>query len=187
MSLGTRGTIGTIGTTGAILGILLATAARAQTADEYRVKAAFLYNFAKFVEWPAQAFKSAADPIAICVVGKNPFGGALEQAVSGQAAQGKLFTVRQVSDASQMRACHILFVSSSERKRLAPIFQEIKNGSVLTVGESDNFTAEGGMVNFRIEEGSVHLQINPDAAAQQRLHISSKLLSLAEIVRTGSP
>jgi hypothetical protein len=179
--------LGTIGTIGATLGILLATAVSAQTADEYRVKAAFLFNFAKFVEWPAQAFKNPADPIAICVVGKNPFGGALVQAVNGQAAQGKSFTILQISEASQMRFCHILFVSSSERKRLAPIFEEIKNGAVLTVGESDNFTAEGGMVNFRIEEGSVHLQINLDAAAQQRLHISSKLLSLAEIVRKGAP
>jgi hypothetical protein len=169
-----------------MLVVLLATAASGQT-DEYRVKAAFLYNFAKFVEWPEQAFKSAADPIAICVVGKNPFGGALDQAVIGQAAQGKLFAIRQVSEASQMRTCHILFVSSSERKRLTQIFEGIKNCAVLTVGESDNFTAEGGMVNFRIEEGNIHLQINPDAAAQQQLHISSKLLGLAQVVRKGAP
>jgi hypothetical protein len=174
-------------TRSAILGILLATAACGQAADPYRVKAAFLYNFAKFVEWPADAFKSPAGPIVICVVGKNPFGDVLDEAIHGQAAQGKPFAVRQISDAAQMRTCHILFVSSSERKRLPSIFQEIKNCAVLTVGESDNFTAEGGIVNFRIEQGSIRLQINPDAATRQQLHISSKLLSLAEIVPKGTP
>jgi hypothetical protein len=166
-----------------IWGFLLAASAQGQTADEYHVKAVFLYNFAKFVEWPPGSFKSAGDPIVICIVGKNPFGGVLDQAVNQQAAQGRWFSVRQVVDPPQMTACHILFVSSSERKRLPAIFSEIKNLGVLTVGESDNFTAEGGVVNFRIEDGSVRIQINVEAAAQQRLHISSKLLSLAEIVR----
>lgn len=165
------------------LGLLLATVACGQTSEEYRVKAAFLFNFAKFVEWPPQAFKSAGDPIAICVVGKDPFGGALDQAVSGQTVQGKSFSVRQLTDVQQIATCHIVFVSSSERKRLPSILHEIKTSGVLTVGECDNFTAEGGVVNFRIAEGTVRIQINVDAAAQQQLHISSKLLSLAEIVR----
>jgi hypothetical protein len=168
---------------GMIVGVLLATAVWAQTADEYRLKAAFLFNFAKFVDWPPGAFKTAGDPISICIVGKNPFGGALDQAVNGQAVQGKSFSIRQITDVHQMRGCHIIFVSSSERKRLPAIFSEIKTLGVLTVGECDNFAAEGGVVNFRIEEGTVRIQINVDAAALQQLHISSKLLSLAEIVR----
>jgi hypothetical protein len=176
------------------VGVLLAVAAWGQAKEEYRVKAAFLYNFAKFVDWPPQAFKSGGDPISICILGKDPFGGALEQAVHGQVVQGRPFSVRQVADGSSevhpdvhaeqwMGACHILFVSSSERKRLASVFREIKTTGVLTVGESDNFTAEGGIVNFRIEEGSVRIQINVDAAAQQQIHISSKLLGVAEIVK----
>jgi hypothetical protein len=168
---------------GMILGFLLAISALGQTADEYHVKAAFLYNFAKFVDWPPGAFKSARDPIVICIVGKNPFGGVLDQAVNQQAAQGRWFSVRPIADLEHVAACQILFVSSSERKRLPAIFSEIKTAGVLTVGECDNFTAEGGIINFRIEEGSVRIQINVDAAAQQQLHISSKLLSLAEIVR----
>jgi hypothetical protein len=166
-----------------ILGVLLATLVCAQTTEEYRVKAAFLYNFAKFVDWPPQAFKSAGDPIAICIVGKDPFGGALEQAVHGQAVKGRSFAVRPLADMQQMGLCHILFVSSSERKRLPSIFREIKTPGVLTVGECDNFAAEGGIVNFRIEEGSVRIQINADLAAQQQIHISSKLLGVAEIVK----
>jgi hypothetical protein len=166
-----------------ILGLLLAASAWAQAAEEYRLKAAFLFNFAKFVEWPPLAFKTTGDPITICVAGKDPFGGALDQAVNGKTVQGRAFLVRQLADLQQIGTCQIVFVSSSERKRLASIFHEIKNSGVLTVGECDNFTAEGGIVNFRIAEGSVRIQINVDAAAQQELRISSKLLSLAEIVR----
>jgi hypothetical protein len=166
-----------------ILGLWLATAVRGQTVEEYRVKAAFLFNFAKFVSWPPEAFKSAGDPIAICVVGKDPFDGALEQAVRGQTVEGKPFAVRQVPDAKQMGGCHIAFVSSAERKRLSAIFQETKTSCVLTVGESENFTDGGGVVNFRIEDGKVRIQINLEAAGQHRLRISSKLLGVAEIVR----
>ena len=167
---------------GMLLG-LLATAASGQTADEYHVKAAFLFNFAKFVDWPPQAFKTPEDPISICIVGKNPFGNTLHQAVSGQTVQGKSLAVRQIADLQQVSACHIVFVAASERKRLASILGEIKTSAVLTVGESENFTAEGGMINFRIEDGNVRLQINVNAAVQQQIHISSKLLGLAEIVQ----
>jgi hypothetical protein len=162
---------------------LLTAAGWGQTVEEYRVKAAFLYNFARFVEWPSQTFKKAGNPIAICVVGKDPFDGALDQAGNGQTAQGKSFSVRPLTDIRQIGSCQIVFVSSSERKRLPAIFHELKTSGVLTVGECDNFTAEGGIVNFRIAEGAVRIQINVEAAAQQQLHISSKLLSLAEIVR----
>jgi len=166
-----------------ILCFLLATAGWGQMSEEYRVKAAFLFNFAKFVEWPPQVFKSAGDPIAICVVGKDPFAGALDQTVSGQTVLGKSFSVRQLVDLQQIGTCQIVFVGSSERKRLPAIFHEIKTLGVLTVGECDNFTAEGGIVNFQIADGTVRIQINVNAAAQQQIHISSKLLSLAEIVR----
>jgi hypothetical protein len=166
-----------------ILGLLMAASACGQAAEEYRVKAAFLFNFAKFVEWPPLAFKTAGDPITICVAGKDSFGGALDQAVSGKTVQGRPFVVRQLADIQQVGTCQIVFVGSSERKRLAAIFHEIRTSGVLTVGECDNFTAEGGIVNFRIVDGTVRIQINVDAAAEQGLHISSKLLSLAEIVR----
>jgi hypothetical protein len=169
------------------LGILLGVGARAGAADEYRadeyrIKAAFLYNFAKFIEWPVQAFKSPSDPIVIGVLGKNPFGDALAEAVSGKTLGGRAFQVREVTDAQQAAACQIVFVSSSERKRLGPLFSRIGNASVLTVGETDNFASEGGIINFKIDAGIVRLQINVEAARKQQLRISAKLLSLAEIV-----
>jgi hypothetical protein len=165
-----------------VLGILLSTGARAQEANEYQVKAAFLYNFAKFVEWPSQAFKSPTDPIVIGVLGKNPFSDALAAAVAGKAWAGRAFQVREISTAQQAAGCQIVFISSSERKRLAALLADIGNAPVLTVGETENFTAAGGMVNFKIEAGSVRLQINVEAARKRELHISAKLLSLAEIV-----
>jgi hypothetical protein len=168
---------------GIALGALLALDAGAQVIDEYQVKAAFIYNFAKFVEWPPQAFKNPTDPIVICVLGQNPFGSALEQAVSGKEVEGKKFEVRQLSDEQQIAGCQILFVSSSERKRLHEIFGEIKASGVLTVGETDTFASEGGVINFKIDGGKVRLQVNVDAAEHSKLRISSKLLSLAQIVK----
>jgi YfiR/HmsC-like len=102
--------------------VLLQAQVRGQVADEYHVKAAYLYNFAKFVEWPSQVFKSATDPIAICVLGTDLFGESLDQTVNGKSLAGRPLTVRHIGDSQQAGACQILFVSSSERKRLAAIF-----------------------------------------------------------------
>ncbi len=155
---------------------------RAQSAEEYRIKAAFLYNFAKFVDWPPKAFKGPSDPIVIGVLGKNPFGDSLNEAVAGKTFGGRAFQVREVADAQQAAACQIVFISSSERKRLATLFSQLGNSAVLTVGDTDNFAALGGIINFKIEGGNVRLQINTEAARKEQLHISAKLLSLAEIV-----
>jgi hypothetical protein len=160
----------------------LATGARAQVIDEYQVKAAFIYNFAKFVEWPPQVFKTSTDPITICVLGQNPFGNALQEAVSGKTVEGRTFIVRQLSSELAATGCQILFVSSSERKRLQAILGNVKTTGVLTVGETETFASEGGVINFRIEAGTVRIQVNVDAAEQAKLRISSKLLSLAQIV-----
>jgi hypothetical protein len=166
-----------------ILGLLLTTAAWGQKTGEYLVKAAFVFNFAKFVEWPPQEFRTSTDPMVICVAGQNPFGNALEEAVSGKLVEGRTFLVRQVSGEQPATGCHILFVSSSERKRLHAILGGIKTAGVLTVGETDNFAAEGGIINFKIESGRVCLQVNVEAAELARLRISSQLLKLAQIVK----
>ncbi len=164
------------------VGLLLAAGARAQSTDEYKVKAAFLYNFAKFVVWPPQSLKNPSDPIVIGVLGKDPFGGVLAATAAGKTLDGHPFQVRDVADALQAAACQILFISSSERKRLEPLFNQLGGLPVLTVGETDNFAAEGGVINFKIEGGTVRLQINVEAARRQQLHISAKLLSLAEVM-----
>jgi len=163
--------------------LLLAGPGQAQVA-EYQVKAAFLYDFAKFVEWPPHAFRSAKDPIAICVLGKNPVENALDEVVAGKAVEGRTFLVRQIAEINPGCNCQILFVSSSERKRFRTMAASIKGLGILTVGEAQDFAAEGGVINFKLEEGRIRLEINLDAAEQSQLRISSKLLSLAQIVKS---
>jgi hypothetical protein len=167
------------------LGFIVAFAASAQTIDEYQVKAAFLYNFAKFVEWPALTFKTDKDPVRICVLGQDPFGSALNNAVDGKTVLGRPFALSDISSAGQVTDCQILFISSSERKHLRLIFAELRTTGILTVGETDGFGAEGGMVNFKLSDGRVHLEINVEAAGQAKLRINSSVLSLAQIVKTG--
>jgi YfiR/HmsC-like len=165
-----------------ILGALMSVGSSGQVADEYKVKAAFLYNFPKFVEWPPHSFKGPADPIVIGVLGRNPFHDALSEALAGKTINGRPFQVREISDASQATGCQMLFVAASERKRITELLKGNAITGVLTIGETANFAEEGGVVNFKIEEGTVRLQINLEAARRQQLHISAKLLSLAEIV-----
>ena len=156
--------------------------AEGSVTDEYQVKAAFLYNFAKFVEWPAGT-SGGSSSIAICVVGQNPFGRMLEDTVNGKTVDGKTVVVRRVSELKGAAPCQILFVSSSERTRYAAILGELRSGHVLTVGETEGFIDEGGIVNLKLDSGKIHIQININAAEQAGVRISSKLLSLAQIVR----
>jgi hypothetical protein len=151
--------------------------------EEYQVKAAFLFNFAKFVEWPAEAFKAADQPLAICVLGQNPFGSSLDQAVEGKVLRNRKFVVLEITNTPPAGKCHILFVSSSERKRSRRVLEDVKTCCVLTVGETEEFIASGGMINLKLKDERVHLEIDPEAAERAGLRISSKLLSLAEIVK----
>jgi hypothetical protein len=151
--------------------------------NEYQVKAFFLYNFARYVEWPAESFKAANDPIVICILGQNPFGSALDQAVAGKVVEGRPFVIRRISDIPPGSNCHILFVNSSERKRFRSMAGSLKGSGVLTVGETPGFTADGGVIDFRLEDGKVRFDIDVDAAGRENLHISSKLLSLAQIAK----
>jgi hypothetical protein len=151
--------------------------------DEYQVKAFFLYNFARYVEWSPQNFKAANDPIVICILGQNPFGSALEQATTGNAIAGRPVVVREIQNILPPCNCHILFVNSSERKHFRAIAACLKGSGVLTVGETPGFTGDGGVINFKLRDGKVRFDINVDAAGREGLHISSKLLSLAQIVK----
>ncbi len=159
-------------------------AAQGQSLDEYQVKAAFLFNFAKFVEWPAQTFRSPTDPINICILGQDPFGDALEHAVKGKTVETRVFLVPfRISEVHQASGCQILFISSTERKRVRAILAELKAPGVLTVGETEGFAVQGGMINFKLEDGRVRLEVNVEATERGQLRISSKLLNLAQIVR----
>ncbi len=165
-----------------VCGLAIAFHANAQPIDEYQVKAAFLYNFARYIDWPAVTFRSDKDPVRICVLGRDPFGSGLPETVKGRTLGSKSFAVSNVADASQITGCQILFISSSEQKRIPAILSAVPSVGVLTVGESDGFATHGGIVNFILEDGRVRFQINRQAAERAHLQISSKLLNLAQIV-----
>jgi len=166
-----------------LLGVLLSASGPAQSVSEYQMKAAYVYNLAKFVEWPAQAFKASNDPLTICVLGQSPILVTLNEAVNGESIDERKLLVRQVSDVQQASNCHILFIASSDRKYFQDILRNLKTPGVLTVGESEGFAEEGGVVDFRLEGKKVRIEINLNAAGQQKLRISPKLLSLAQIVK----
>jgi len=160
------------------------TSARAQspTADEYQVKAAFLYNFAKFVEWPPDSFATASAPIRICILGRNPFGRNLSEITEGKTINGRKVLVDQVADLQQARTCTILFVSSSEKGQLKRVFEGLQGAAALTVGDSKTFIEQGGMVNFVLENDRVQFEVNRRAAEMAGIKISSKLLNVAKRV-----
>jgi hypothetical protein len=171
----------------ALLGVVLefATPGRAEAAPadlEYEVKAAFLYNFAKFVEWPPDALPDPATPVAICVLGEDPFGQGLDELVQGETLSSHRLVVRRLRDPLQIRDCQVLFVSRSEKGRLPALMAGLRGSGVLTVGEADDFLEQGGVIRFVLEQHRVRFDINLDAAERGRLKLSSKLLRLARSV-----
>lgn len=165
-----------------LLGFTFVTDARAQV-EEYQVKAAFLYNFAKFVEWPADTFSGPNEPICICILGQNPFGGGLIDAARGKVLDGRPIAVRLISEAPPKSSCQILFVPSSGRKLFRSISGTLKGAGILTVGDTPGFIEDGGVINFKLEDGRIRFEINVEAAGIARLSISSKLLSLAQTAK----
>jgi len=165
-----------------IVGLFLPAVGRAQIVEEYRVKAAFVYNFPNFIEWPARNFKSAQGPLIICALGKSPLSDALAEVVQQKPAEGRPIVIRVIEDAVEASECHIIFIRASERKRSRSILDVTSGRGILTVGEMDSFLAEGGVINFKIDNEKIRIQVNLRAADQQQLRISSKLLGLSQIV-----
>ena len=159
-------------------------ASQANELDEYRVKALFLYNLTQFVEWPPDAFKDAAEPLQICILGTNPFErGELAMAISGKQAEKHKLIARHIGDLSQSAGCHVVFVSAAAARRARPMLADRKPAGLLTVGETPGFAHEGGVVNLVVRDGRVRLEVNVAAAEHEHLRISAKLLKLAEIVK----
>ncbi len=158
--------------------------ARAQSHSEYEVKAVFLYNFAKFVEWPREAAGAPDLPFAICVIGQDPFGENLENAVRGKSINRRNVTLRRLREAREARTCQIAFISASERRHLRALLDSLDGADVLIVGDMEGFADQGGMINFTLDEDHVRFEVNVDAAARAGLKMSSKLLSLARIVKS---
>jgi hypothetical protein len=152
----------------------------AQAANEYAVKAAFLFNFTRFVDWPPS---SDSGPFCIGIAGADPFGGALDEAVKGRSAGGHAIAIKHFKPGEESAACEIVFISGADAKKMRAALGRLQHAAVLTVGEGAGFCHSGGVIAFQVEDNKVRLEINPEAAQRARLQISSKLLSLATLVR----
>jgi hypothetical protein len=148
----------------------------------YEVKTAFLFNFAKFIEWPAGSFVTPESSFAICVLGQDPFGNILDATLRGKAIGDRPLAVRRLKDKSEARSCQIVFVSSSESPHLADIVGSLRGANVLLVGETNGFAASGGTIEFTLEDNHVRFAINTDAVDRSGLKFSSKLLALAKLI-----
>ncbi len=162
-------------------------AADAQTAvpTEYQVKAVFIYNFSRFVDWPSGVFTAPNEPFVIGVLGSDPFGSRLDEAVRGEQVDQHPLIVRRFSDVTQIGDCRILFIDRSEDAHLGQILTTLDHHSVLTVSDLDDASARGVMIQLATQDSHVRLRINVDSARAAGLTISSNLLRLAQIVRTG--
>ena len=161
---------------------MLSTPVRAQTPDEYQVKAAFLYNFVKFVEWPVETFSDNRAPVVIGVVGDDPFGSKIDQVINGKTANGRPLVLKRFANFKALTFCHILFICSSEKNNLRQALAAAGAG-VLTVGETERFTHMGGIINFTIVDSRVRFKINQVAAERAGLRFSAKLLKLGHPAR----
>ena len=150
---------------------------------EYEVKLAFLYHFAQFVIWPADAFRGPGAPLAICIAGPDPFRPDTERDLRGRSVRGHPVEIRRLEQADDPRACQIIFIRASEKKRLGAVLTALGKSSTLSVGEAEGFAQMGGMINLVPEAQTLHFEINLEAAARSRLQMSSRLLSLAKIVK----
>jgi hypothetical protein len=150
---------------------------------EYQVKAVFLYNFTQFVEWPSTAFPEANTPFVIGILGKDPFGTYLDETVQGEKVNEHPLVVQRFDNVTDIKLCHILFISVSEKNQLRDILEILRSQkqNILTVGDAPNFAKQGGIVRFFTEENKTRIRINLEAAREADLTISSKLLRVAEI------
>ncbi|MDQ6861010.1 MAG: YfiR family protein [Verrucomicrobiota bacterium] len=151
--------------------------------NEYALKSVFLYNFCRFIDWPDSAFASGNDPLVIGVIGDDPFGPMLDEAVAGESFRGRSIRIEHYRSPREIGRCHLLFISASENARVNEILAAVNGRSIVTVGESPDFIARGGMIALVADRNRVRLLINPDALRAARLDASSKLLRVAEIAR----
>jgi hypothetical protein len=154
--------------------------------SEYLIKAGFIYNFAKLVEWPTTAFAQPDSPIIIGILGDDPFGATLDRIVADKKINGRGFVVKRLKwtrELKDLRDCNILFVSSSEREHMDSVVDAVKWLPVLTIGDVPGFARRGGIMNFTLEDNKIRFEVNVEAAKHADLTISSRLLTLARIVQ----
>ena len=152
--------------------------ASSQTTPAYQVKAAFLYNFSQFVEWPKQSLQDNA-PFVIGIIGDDPFGTYIDALVKGEKAGRHPIVVRRFNSVVDLENCQILYLNVSNSAEVA---KSLRDRSILTISDAENFASEGGMIRFVTTNNKIRLQINPSVVRAAKLDISSKLLRLAEII-----
>ena len=150
--------------------------------DEYRLKAAFLFHFAQFVEWPSNPVKGPDNGFVFCVVGEDPFHGDLEGTVQGKSLSGKTIRVRHIKQPKDTKGCDVVFVDRNQSGRIGEFLAAVSDWPVLTVGDSDDFLRQGGMIRFCVEDRKVRFEVNQDAAEKANLKVSLRLLLLAKSV-----
>jgi hypothetical protein len=150
---------------------------------EYEIKAAYLYNFINYIEWPENAFPAPGGTIVVGIVGQSPFGAALA-VLNGKQVKGRTVALKQITDIKDLDQCQIVFINSSEKAHVPELLEKLKESRVLTVSEIDGFAQDGGIINFISEHNKVRFEINPDAARRLGLNISSELLKLAKVVKS---
>lgn len=160
--------------------------AQRSSPSEYEVKAAYLYNFGKFVHWPSNA-PADDNSFPICVLGRDPFGATLDSTTYGESINARKIVIKRIASAQEAAGCRILFISSSEEGRLREILRTLGSTSVLTVSELPHFTRDGGMVQFVMEENRVRFEVNLAVAENASLVLSSQLLKVATAVRRRAP
>jgi hypothetical protein len=163
---------------------LHASGAAAAPTPEYLIKAAYLYNFALFVEWPADAFASQHAPLTIGIVGTDPFDVALDRTIQDKRVNGRPVVIKRLQWHQDLRQSHILFVGASEEARMPEIAARLQGQPILLVGETPDFARHVGTIGFAIDDNKVKLEVNLEAAKRARLNISAKLLKVARIVRS---
>lgn len=170
----------------ALLYLAAASSIRAQagTSVEYQIKAAFLFNFAKFVDWPPDAFPSDKSPITLCVFRHDPFGSVLDEIIQGKTINNRAILARRTNELPDLKPCQLVFVDKEADKGLSDVLNSLKGTSALVVGESEGFAERGGGIQFFLEDNKLRFAINVDAIQRARLNVSSKLLALARIVHS---
>jgi uncharacterized protein DUF4154 len=169
----------------------MAVGSRAEGVDssdssEYLIKAGFIYNFAKLVEWPTTAFAQPDSPIVIVILGNDPFGATLDRIVADKKIDGRGIAVKRVKwskDFKDLKDCNILFISLSEKEHVDSVVEAMKGLPILTIGDAPGFAKRGGIINFTLEDNKIRFEVNVEAAKHADLIISSRLLTLAKIVQ----
>jgi YfiR/HmsC-like len=153
---------------------------------EYEIKAAYLLNFTRYVEWPDDAFPGAGEPIVLCVLGRNPFGPLLEQTMAGRTSQARRIEVLELDGVAEAVECHGVFVSREERRLRPDLLEQLERRGLLTIGEGNEFVRDGGVLGFVPVAQTVRFAVNLDAGRRAGLRLSSRMLALAVAVYDSS-